>query len=91
MPWNEEQLKRTLMIQRSGVAPNYTYRLHPYMRVATPEGETFLEPIPSGSTSFPHMGFVFSEVEFIEPPGSGVAGQGDTWLTRDTNEISLRP
>ena len=90
MPWNEAQLSRTLLIQRTGVEPNAQYRIHPYMRVTTHEGQTFLEPIPSGSISLPHMGIVFAHVEFIAPPGSGQYGGGDLTLTRDTNENTIR-
>ena len=90
MAWNENQLSRTLLIQRSGTEGDYKYRLHPYMRVTTTEGQTFMEPIPSGEISLPHMGIVFRRVEFIEPPGSGQYGGGDLTLTRDSNENTIR-
>lgn len=87
MPWDEEQLKRTLILQRTGMSPNTTYRIHPYMRVTTKEGETFMEPFPSGEISVPHQGIIFTWVEFIEPPSTG---DGDTNLTRDTNDCMIR-
>lgn len=90
MPWNENQLTRTLIIQRTGQGPGAKYRLHPYWRITTVEGQTYMEPVPGGSISLPHMGFVFDAVEFIEPPGSGQYGGGDTFLTRDTNENTIR-
>lgn len=90
MPWNEAQMQRTLIIQRTGREPNAQYRLHPYMRVMTNEGQSFMEPLPSGPISLAHMGIMFTRVEFIEPPGSGQYGGGDTMLTRDTNEGILR-
>ena len=90
MPWNESQLMRTLMIQRTGVEPNAQYRIHPYMRVTTQEGETYMEPIPSGEISLAHQGIIFGRVEFIEPPGSGQYGGGDTFLTRDNNDGTIR-
>lgn len=90
MPWNEPTLKRTLILQRTGREPDAKYRIHPYMRITTNEGQTFMEPIPSGDISIAHQGIIFSAVEFIEPPGSGQYGGGDTFLTRDNNDGELR-
>lgn len=90
MGWEENQLTRTLLIQRTGTDPNAKYRLHPYMRVTTREGQTYMEPIPSGDISLAHQGLIFAAVEFIEPPGSGQYGGGDTFLTRDTNDGEIR-
>ena len=90
MPWNESQLSRTLILQRTGNGLNAKYRLHPYWRITTPDGITYMEPVPSGQVSLPHMGFVFDHVDIIEPPGSGQYGGGDTTLTRDTNENTIR-
>jgi hypothetical protein len=90
MAWEESILKRTLIVHRSGQAPNFQYRLYPFMRITTRDGETFLEPIPSGPVSLPHMGYVFTDVAFMEEGGSGAYGAGDTWLTRETNRANLQ-
>lgn len=87
MAWEENQLTRTLLIQRDGLPPRATYRLHPYMRVTDCNGASYLEPLPSGGISLAHMGYIFKTVEFIEPPASNM--DGDIYLTRDGMNGSL--
>jgi hypothetical protein len=36
------------------------------------------------------MGYVFTDVAFMEEGGSGAYGAGDTWLTRETNRANLQ-
>ena len=91
MAFEEANLRRTLIIQRTMRSGKMEYRVHPYMRVqdiqAHTSPSTFMEPIPSGMVSFPHMGYMFDGVEFIDPPAS--LQDCDTSLTRDNNDIPL--
>ena len=91
MAFEEANLRRTLIIQRTMRSGKMGYRVHPYMRVldmqANTQPSTFMEPIPSGMLSFPHMGYVFDAVEFIDPPAS--LEDSDTSLTRDNSDIPL--
>ncbi len=88
MPWNEEQLKRTLVIYRIGPPTAPRYRLASYMRVTTHEGTSYMEPIPWGYTSLPNMGYEFDKVEFQEAPGSNWDTEGS--LTHNSIDAVMR-
>ena len=90
MPFEEQTLRKTLILQRKGVGDAATFRIHPYFRITTTEGQSYMRPFPSGDISVAHQGLIFNAIEVIEPPGSGQYGGGDTYLTHDTNDCEIR-
>ena len=87
--WEERQLRRTLYIQRNGTKGNYTYRLNGFMSVTTPDGQTYMEPMPSLTyVSLASHGLTFADVQFIEEPGS--CRDDMLSLTRTSSRGSVR-
>ena len=90
MAFEEQTLRKTLILQRKGTGDAETFRIHPYFRITTIEGQSYLRPFPAGDISLAHQGLLFNDIEIIEPPGSGQYGGGDTFLTRDNNDCEIR-
>ena len=57
--WEDRQLKKTLIIIRSGASASPQFRLHPYMRITDVDGNAYMRPLPSGEISLAHQGVLF--------------------------------
>lgn len=62
MAWTPHLWKRELLIENHGTAKAPRYKLAGMVRITTPEGQTYLEPIPDAwyfrVTEFQHIDFV---------------------------------
>lgn len=70
MAWEIDKLTRTLLIEDHGRRDGRrVYRLSPFMRVQTPTGEVYLEPLPARTATHRLMDlFTFSALEIVPPP-----------------------
>lgn len=83
MGWETDKLSRTLIIQKHAVAGGkFKYAIHPFMRIATPEGVTYMEPTPEKLTGTTDV-FNIDKIEFIDgTPGTDrESSAGDLNLT----------
>ena len=93
--WENDKLSRTLIIQKHPVAGNRVkFALHPFTRVTTPEGTTYLEPLPQSPIGLTDD-WLFDKIEYME--GSGGVDRdgssppmGDSGLTNDNNRSVRR-
>lgn len=91
MGWEVEKLSRTLFIQKH---PNgkggVKYAIHPFARVTTAEGQTYLEPIPIAVAGLVDE-YPFDQIEYLDgcPGIDRESSAGDLNLTVD-NRRSVR-
>lgn len=89
MPWESNQLSRTLIIERLGSPGKRSYAIHPNCRITTKEGATYLEPLPMDLLCGAMREVKFDLIEFVDPPGTARdANAGDLQLNRNAAAVT---
>ena len=92
MGWENDKLSRTLFIQKHPVAGGkFKYAIHPFMRVTTDEGVTYLEPTPQNLQGAADDLFI-DKVAFLDgcPGIDREASAGELNLTTNNNRSVRR-
>lgn len=86
MPWEVEKLSRTLFLQKHSVGGKTKYAIHPFARVTTDDGKTYLEPLPLNPIALVDE-YPFDKVEYLDgiPGINRESSAGDLNLTVDNS------
>jgi hypothetical protein len=86
MGWEVEKLSRTLFLQKHSVGNKVKYAIHPFVRVTTDEGVTYLEPLPLNPIGLVDE-YPFDKIEYLDgiPGIDRESSAGDLSLTVDNS------
>jgi hypothetical protein len=83
MAWSPHLWKRELLVENHGTQKKPRYKLVGMIRITTPDGSTYLEPIPNG---WYWQNLEFQHIDFVTPHSTRRdAGAGELNLTGSNN------